>query len=299
MTHYIDLLSIQTPKHLRKGFENRTRYHCGNFEINIFETFQSSTKVQIQYEGLSISGMIRGHKIVTTKEGERFEFLPGTSLILPEGEIIFADFPNADEKNPVQCATILIPHDTMELQMNYLDELYPKENKWELDFQQFHFANNSGLVRAFNEILQLTQTKNPSSALKDLLLKSFLVRIVEAQRDFTNEQNHLQLNNQLLLIKKYIKENLQHPLHTEVLMEIGNCSKSSLFRMFENYCSKTPGEYVLHERMALARNLLLNPNHSISEVAFLSGFSSDSYFSKQFKAHNHCTPKEFVKRFGL
>lgn len=300
MTHYIDLLSIQTPKHLRKGFENRTRFDCGNFEINIFETFQSSTKVQIQYEGLSISGMIRGHKIVYAPNGKAFEFLPGTSLILPQGETIHADFPNADEKNPVQCATILIPHSVLQKQLADLNEIYPNENQtWELDFKHFHFNNNSALVRTFNEFLGQVTKNEKSLALNDLLLKTFLVRIIEAQNDHKTELSQMAMNNQLFLVKKYIKENLASQLTMEDLMEIGNCSKSTLYRMFESYCNQSPGAYILHERMALARNLLLNPTTNISDVAFLSGFSSVSYFTKQFRLQNNCTPRDFIKKFAV
>ncbi|TKC09593.1 helix-turn-helix domain-containing protein [Pedobacter frigoris] len=300
MIHYIDLLSIQTPKHLRKGFENRTRFDCGNYEINIFETFQSSTKVEIKYEGLSISGMIRGRKVVYTKQGNKFDFLPGTSLILPEGETIFADFPDASEKSPVQCATILIPHQTIIDNLKYLNQEYLNEEAiWALDFKNFHFNNNASLVRAFNELINLATQKKQLFALNDLLLKSFLVRLIDAQNEHSQEVDVLNNNNQLFLIKNYIKENLASPLTVEILTNVGNCSKSTLYRLFDAYCSKSPGEYILNERMAHAQNLLLNPNSNVTEVAYLSGFSSVSYFAKQFKMVNNCTPGDFIKKFGM
>lgn len=300
MTYAIDLLSIQTPKHLRKGFENRTRFDCGSFEINIFETFQSSTKVQIQYEGLSISGMIRGRKVVHAHDGKSVEFLPGTSLILPEGETVYADFPDADQHRPVQCATLLIPHVTLEELLRYFEANYPKQGrKWELDFHHYHIHNNSPLVRAFNELLQLTQSPKQNMALYDLLLKSFLVRIIDAQDEHIREADTIGVNDQLFLIKQYIKGNLSSDISIEQLMQVGNCGRSTLYRMFDSYCSKSPGEYILKERMSLARNLLLDPNHNISDVAFRSGFSSVSYFTKQFKSQNNCTPRDFIKKFGV
>ncbi len=299
MKHYIDLLSIQTPKHLRHGFEHRTRIDCGAFEINIFETFQSSTRVQIQYDGLSISGMIRGHKIVHTHTGERLLFEPGTSLILPEGETIYADFPDADEHKPVQCATILISSQKLAAQLQTLDALYPLEQgHWQIDFEQLHFNNNSDMVRAFNELLQLTQKTEQQDTLNDLLLKSFLVRIINAQKATKAEQAFLQMNDQLFKVKKYIKEHLSEPITMEQLTSIGNCSKRTLFRFFETYCQRSPGEYIIHERMALARNLLLQPNNNVSAVAYRCGFSSVSYFTKLFKQYNQCTPKEFMNRFS-
>jgi AraC family transcriptional regulator len=298
MSHYLELLSIQTPKHQRKGLENRTRFDCRDFEINIFETFQPSTKVQIRYEGLSVSSMIRGHKIVYTKTDRSFDFTPGTSLILPEGETIYADFPNANEKTPAQCATILIPTNTLHKQLNYLNAQYAHaHNRWEIDVNTFHFNNNSGLVRSFNELLHTASQQSINYALTDLLLKSFLIRIMEAQIAYKTELNQLESNPQLFLIKKHIKENLHQPISIEDLMTVGNCSKSSLHRMFENYCEKTPGAYILQERMINSSNLLLQPGSTVSEVAYQSGYNSVSYFVKQFKIYHHCTPGDFIRKF--
>ncbi len=300
MNYCLDLLSIQTPKHLRKGLENRKRLDCGNFEINIFETFESSTKVQIQHEGLSVSSMVRGSKIVYTQNGDSFEFLPGTSLILPKGETIYADFPTAKQNAPAQCATILIPNETINKQLEFLNATYPDKNKeWSIDFSTFHFNNNSELVRAFNEILQLVTKEGENFPLTDLLLKSFLIRIIEAQSAFKKDLNDMNVNSQLFVVKKYIKENLAHPISMQKLTEIGNCSKSTLYRLFENYCNKSPGEYILNERMVKSRNLLLNPDFNISDVAYLSGFTSVSYFVKQFKSFHNCTPGDFIRKFGV
>ncbi len=300
MNYYIDLLSIQTPKHLRTGLEHRTKFDCGDFSVYIFETFQSSTKVQIQYEGLSISSMIRGSKVVHAKDGNNFEFLPGASLILPEGETIYADFPGADKKTPAQCATIIIAHDTIRQQLLALNKNYNSDNlEWKLDLTTLHFNNNSGLARAFNELIQLATQNNKNYPLSDLMLKSFLVRIIEAQNEHKQETNDATINNQLFLIKSFIKENIGKSIKTEELMEIGNCSKSTLYRLFEAYCNKSPGEYILHQKMSKARNLLLNPELNISDVAYMIGFTSVSYFIKQFKAFQNCTPGDYIKKFAV
>ncbi|MFZ4263258.1 helix-turn-helix domain-containing protein [Sphingobacterium sp. HJSM2_6] len=298
MTHLIDLLSIQTPEHLQHGYENRHRIDCGSFEIYIFETFQSSTKVQIRYDGLSISSMIRGKKIIHTKEGTHFEFLPGTTLILPEGKTIYADFPQADAKNPVQCATLLIPQHTINNILAYFNHQYGNPSTlWEIDFTNFHFNNNSALVRTINELLLLNRDQAPSQILNDLLLKSLLVRLMEAQQEHQEGLRKLNISNQLLIIKKYIHENLSKNIQIKDLLELANCSKSTLYRLFESCYNKSPGEYILEERMALAKNLLLSPNSNISQVAFLSGFSSVSYFSRMFKQIHQTTPGDFIKKF--
>ncbi|GAA4131276.1 hypothetical protein GCM10022216_01210 [Sphingobacterium kyonggiense] len=297
MNHTIDLLAIQTPEHLREGLEHQTRFDGGLFEVNIFETFQSSTKVRIQYAGLSISSMIRGYKIVYGKDGRKIKFTPGTSLVLPAEEQIYADFPEADARNPVQCATILIPKETVERLMLELEKQYPEGN-WQFDFANYHFQNDSAFVRAINELLQLASEERLQIPLSEVLLKSLFIRLLNAQREYVQEQTVFRKNNPMLQIKQYIQEHIDQDLSLEKLMEIGNCSKSTLHRLFESYCSKTPGAYILQERMLLASNLLLHPEFSISDVAYKTGFSSLSYFAKQFRTFHGCTAGDFKKKFG-
>lgn len=297
MQHHIDLFSIQTPEHLREGLEHQTRFDGGLFDVLIFETFQSSTKVQIRYEGLTISSMIRGYKTVYNRKGEAFRFMPGSSLILPEGETIFADFPEADAKNPVQCATILIPKETVEQLLQDMKTQYPQQH-WELDFDHDHFHNNAGLVRAINELLQIASEEKLNVALSELFLKTLLIRVINAQSDSVQAQNPAGMNNQLMLLKKYIKEHLDSDLRMEVLMKVGNCSKSTLHRMFEAYCGKSPGAYILQERMLKAASLLLQADANSSEVAYQVGYNSLSYFIRQFKAFHQCTPGDYKRKFG-
>jgi AraC family transcriptional regulator len=298
MAYTIDILSLQTPEHLRNGLEHRSRFDCGSFEVSVFETFQSSTKVQISYDGLSISSMLRGSKVVYTSEGNSFRFVPGTSLILAEGETVYADFPDADHKKPVQCATILIPKNTLENLLLYFRKTYPQEyDIWTLDFKSFHFNNNSGIVRTMNDLLQVATETTPNYPLSDLLLKSLLVRTIHAHKEHVTDQHTLTMNTRLLLVKKYIKENIHQMINIETLMLVGNCSKSSLHRLFENYCGKSPGAYILQERMKNACNMLMQPDYNITDVAYQTGYSSVSYFVKQFKSYHHCTPGDFIRKY--
>lgn len=298
MNDIIDLLSIQTPLHLRNGIEHQTRFDFGDFELNIFETFQPSTKVKITHKGLSISSMIRGFKNVYTSTGKEFKFASGILLILTEDETIFADFPQASTQKPVQCATILISGDSLKKQLDVFNIAYPNGSPWEIDFSNFNFNNNSGLVRAFNELLQVSMQDSPNYPLRDLMFKSLILRIIQSQKQEIYLTGNLLITNQLSVIKNYIKNNLEQDLTIDVLMQVGNCSKSNLYRLFENYCGKPPGAYILQKRMENAENLLLQQDSNISDVAFKNGFNSLSYFVQKFKAYYKCTPGEYVKKFG-
>jgi AraC-like DNA-binding protein len=69
--------------------------------------------------------------------------------------------------------------------------------------------------------------------------------------------------------------------------------------------NQTVNTYVQGIRLDLAKDLLLNFDYSISEIVYLIGLSSKSYFSKIFREHYGTTPSEFrqshldsLKRMG-
>jgi AraC-like DNA-binding protein len=55
-------------------------------------------------------------------------------------------------------------------------------------------------------------------------------------------------------------------------------------------------EYILKERLKLARNYLLIGGIQIQEVAAMAGFNNPTYFIRAFKAEFGCTPKVFQKQ---
>ncbi len=56
-------------------------------------------------------------------------------------------------------------------------------------------------------------------------------------------------------------------------------------------------EYLRQLRMDHARRLFESGTLSVKEAASASGYSDALYFSKVFKKHFGCSPREYIKRF--
>ena len=69
------------------------------------------------------------------------------------------------------------------------------------------------------------------------------------------------------------------------------CSPDHLTRLFRSEHGMSLGVWIARERVQLARDLLVHPNHNITEVAWTCGFASPSYFIRVFKAYTGTTPK--------
>lgn len=69
------------------------------------------------------------------------------------------------------------------------------------------------------------------------------------------------------------------------------CSPDHLTRMFRSEHGMSLGVWMSRERVQMACDLLLRPDHNIAEVGWTCGFASPSYFIRVFKAYKGITPK--------
>ncbi|WEF23415.1 GlxA family transcriptional regulator [Paracoccus sp. S3-43] len=84
--------------------------------------------------------------------------------------------------------------------------------------------------------------------------------------------------------------NLEDPISPAQLAADAGMSTRQLERLFRRYLNRSPKRYYMETRLARARNLLMQTDMSIIEVALASGFSSPSHFSKCYRALYGGTP---------
>lgn len=92
-----------------------------------------------------------------------------------------------------------------------------------------------------------------------------------------------QIDTNLSLSLKEISEGLQiHPTYVS--------------REFSKYFSNLSfGEYIRKLRIEKAVDLLANPDHTLSEIAYLTGFSDQSHFTRIFKSQTGQNPSDYRK----
>jgi len=66
-------------------------------------------------------------------------------------------------------------------------------------------------------------------------------------------------------------------------------------RAARRYLSASLGEYMRQQKLKKAIPLLLNPNHSLTAIAYEAGFADQSHFNKVFKSHFNINPSQFRK----
>ena len=83
---------------------------------------------------------------------------------------------------------------------------------------------------------------------------------------------------------------IEEPISPADLAEEVGMSTRQLERLFRRYLNRSPKRYYMELRLQKARNLLMQTDMSVINVALACGFASPSHFSKCYRAHYHTTP---------
>ena len=92
------------------------------------------------------------------------------------------------------------------------------------------------------------------------------------------------------LAKDYMLHNLENTIHLQDLTKIAGMSHPKLNRCFRRFYGKTVFQYLRDERLKKARVLIENQGRTVTEAAYLVGYSSLSHFSKAYKHHYGISP---------
>ena len=84
--------------------------------------------------------------------------------------------------------------------------------------------------------------------------------------------------------------NIEEPISPSILAKDVGMSTRQLERLFRRYLDRSPKRYYMELRLQKARNLLMQTDMSVINVALACGFASPSHFSKCYRAHCDTTP---------
>jgi len=99
----------------------------------------------------------------------------------------------------------------------------------------------------------------------------------------------------IFLLLGYIDKNLHRPLDVNLLAEISGWSRWQLQRVFSAHTGLSVAQYVRQLRLAIAAWKLLNTSDRQLDIALLCGFDSEVSFSRSFKQHFGCPPRDYRK----
>jgi transcriptional regulator GlxA family with amidase domain len=128
-----------------------------------------------------------------------------------------------------------------------------------------------------------------ASAVADILIYSSIRTDQDTQRLSIPTRigvRHPKLSRVIQIMETSIEE----PISPATLAKDVGMSTRQLERLFRRYLSRSPKRYYMELRLQKARNLLMQTDMTVINVALACGFASPSHFSKCYRSHYDTTP---------
>lgn len=100
-------------------------------------------------------------------------------------------------------------------------------------------------------------------------------------------------DRQILRVTDYINEHLTQSIKLEDLARYLGISQFHFSRLFKQSTGISPHQYVMQQRIELAKQLLKRKDIAIADVALNCGFNSQSHLGKYFRQITGMTPKTY------
>lgn len=151
--------------------------------------------------------------------------------------------------------------------------------------------NPNVLCHSMNKICDCFRNSTPiiESSISEYItniLNGFLVPAA------TNKNSFL-YNNIIADSISYINEHFHETISLESLSEKANLSPFHFTRVFAKETGFTPHHYIISTRISAAKFMLRSSETSIKDIAFNTGFNSESNFCSTFKKWEKITPSQY------
>jgi len=157
------------------------------------------------------------------------------------------------------------------------------------DGNRFTTAGGTSSIDLMLKIISDDHGEELASAVADQLIYTTIRTDQDTQRLSVPTRigvRHPKLAQVIQMMEAAIEE----PISPALLARDVGLSTRQLERLFRRYLNRSPKRYYMELRLQKARNLLMQTDMSVINVALACGFTSPSHFSKCYRAHYNTTP---------
>lgn len=114
--------------------------------------------------------------------------------------------------------------------------------------------------------------------------------LIQAVHD---KQIHSENNGYLMICREYIAKHIGQKITVSELARQCRLTPNYLSHLFKQVTGRSITEYILHQKIQLAKQLLLENERNCSEICNFLNFSTQSYFIARFKREVGQTPQKW------
>lgn len=224
----------------------------------------------------------------------------GTEIHLEAGQGIFVNSRRIHSnwsKQGESCVLIFVIFSPSSLcGIPYIDQQYIKPLLSNSSMDYLILRQEDWTKAIIDDVEQLGQIQE-----KEILELSIMEMMYRTLRKF---QEHIDLSKQynsaspvhlntFKCMMEYIQLHYMEKISLDEIAEAGSVGKTLCAKLFKKYVSKTPGEYLIQYRIAKSMELLSGEDMSITDIAYATGFTSASHYTKTFREIIGCTPHKY------
>ena len=127
------------------------------------------------------------------------------------------------------------------------------------------------------------------------LLEIMIIRLLRRTSFSFEYEAPVSSSRECIRLKHYIEANYNRDITLDTLAQFSHLNKYYLAHAFTRYFGRSPISYLCEVRIKASRELLASTDYSITEIAQLSGFSSQSYFAQCFRKYCRMTASAYRK----
>ncbi len=105
------------------------------------------------------------------------------------------------------------------------------------------------------------------------------------------------VKNEIAMAKDYILSHLAQNVSVRDVADHVHLSPEYFTKLFKNETGQNIKNYILKTKVDVAKNLLENPNISVSLIAMELGYTNFSHFTQMFKKYEDVTPSDYRKQY--
>jgi len=153
--------------------------------------------------------------------------------------------------------------------------------------------NRYGLMNNVAHVMDIDKLMRPEKHQSWNESMEYLYQMAQVIFDLRKSEEDERMVELVRRIKDYVKEHLHGDTSLIKLSELVYLNPSYLSRLFKQITGQNISDYINNEKIARAKELLMNSNLKIYEIASAVGYDSVPYFTRFFKKALNMTPQEY------
>lgn len=176
---------------------------------------------------------------------------------------------------------------------NALPYFYDEYNK---DLCPVFHSNTLRIPQIMRHLIDLQSHHNArTNYLSSLLLHDLLNELIiqKNKLDFTRHE----IPSYIVELRHYLDFHYHEKINLDLLEKLFMVNKYQLNKEFAKYIGTPPIDYLIHQRMNIAKELLRFSNDPIKVIADKIGIENTAYFSRLFKQKTGVSPNSYRKNW--